>query len=98
MRISTVINSRAVTDRSMITIANSWKVACDLTCGIRILTLVHSKGEGQVHAHFDCEYLANGYRLGKCCCRQQIESRTTALPLTYMQLTLANSKGQDKKG
>ena len=34
------------------------------------LTLTHSKGQGQVHAYFDSEYLGNGNRYGKnyyCC-------------------------------
>ena len=28
------------------------------------LTLTHSKGQDQVHAHFDSEYLENGKRYG----------------------------------
>ena len=50
-----------MTDRTRIAIANSKKVACSLLVGIFTLTSVNSKSQG--HAHVDCEYLANVYRV-----------------------------------
>ena len=42
-------------DREDLAIANKLKVAWSLFIGIlHLLTLAHSKGQDQGHAHFDC--------------------------------------------
>ena len=60
MHISTVNISQTVTNRKNIAIANKYEVAYGISIGILHLTLDHSKGQGQGHAHFDCEYSAVG--------------------------------------
>ena len=59
---SNMIISQKVTDRANIAIANKWKVAKGFFKTYLYLTLIHSKGEGQGHAHFDCAFFANGDR------------------------------------
>ena len=57
------------------------------------LTVAHSKGQGQGHAHFACEYLANDDRQGKYyyCPKYYVASR---FRLAYFELTLTYSEGQ----
>ena len=58
-----VIITQTVTDRANIAVDNTYEVVCGPTYHCHIyMTLNHSKGQGQRHAHFDCEYLANGDR------------------------------------
>ena len=56
-----------------------------LTCFHLILN--HSKVQGQGHAHFNSQYLANGDSLGKYCYGQQIESLGFRLSDLNMTLT-----------
>ena len=55
------------------------------------LTLIHSKRQGQGHAHFDNEYLGHGDKLGKITIliKQQV-----MYGVSIGVFTLANSKGQ----
>ena len=58
------------------------------------LTLAHDKDLSQGHAHFNCEYLVNGYKKAKhyyCC---QVEKVYTIFTVIYLHLILANFKDQ----
>ena len=55
MNISTVMISQILIDIGTIANTNKWEVAFLLA---RLhLVLAHSKGQGQDHAHLECEYL-----------------------------------------
>ena len=56
MHLSTVDISEVVTDKA---IANR-KSHTAFRLTYLDLTLAHSKGQGQVYAHFDCEYFQSG--------------------------------------
>ena len=71
--------SQMVTDRTNIAIANKYKVVTAFPLAYLHFTLTRSKGHGQGHVQFHCQYLANGDRYGKHCISQQIESLMWAL-------------------
>ena len=51
------------------------------------------KGQGQSHAHFRCEFLANGDRRGNFFLPTKRKFHK-AFRLAYLPLTLTHSKGQ----
>ena len=66
MQISTSNISKMVTNRANITIAINYDVAyMSFQLSYLDLTIARSKGQGQVHVHFQSEYLQNGDRSGK---------------------------------
>ena len=57
------------------------------------LILAYFEGQGQGHAHFDCQYISNGDGYGKSYIANNIKLHM-ALTLAYLHLTLAHSKGR----
>ena len=56
------------------------------------LTVAHSKGHGQGHAHFSRKYLQNGHGQGKHLPSNMISH--VGFRLVYLELTLAYFNGQ----
>ena len=64
MQISTANIFRMMTGRENITIAIKYEVARGLELPYLHLAIAHSKGQGQRHSDFHCEYLECGDRCG----------------------------------
>ena len=64
---SYAIISQKVIGRTNIAILTHRKLHVAFRLAFLHLTLAHSKCQGKGHAHFDCQYLANGDRYGKHC-------------------------------
>ena len=56
------------------------------------LTLAHSKGQSQGHAHLDGEYLANDARLDEDCNFEHLGMQHVDFRLVYLHFILVHSK------